>query len=231
MSILSNLHRSSRLAAIAISCAMVTACATLPDLTYLDTLKPTASATITNGQAVLPERRAAALLTKRLRSTKVDLQTLAALEEAVTGFPLISGNKVTLLFDGPQTLGAMMAAIKNAKDHINLETYIFDQDELGLKFAELLIEKQRAGVQVNIMYDSVGTLGTPGEFFKKMRDAGIALTEFNPVNPLAATTSWRTNNRDHRKILIGDGVIGFAGGVNIAGDYANSSLFRSKSRR
>ena len=209
----------------------MTACASLPDLSDLNTVQPVANVTVTNGKAVLSQKNATLAFAKRLRNTKVDVKTLAALEEAVTGYPLIAGNKVTLLFDGPQTLGAMIAAIRNAKDHINLETYIFDQDKLGLEFADLLIEKQRTGVQVNILYDSIGTLGTPAGFFDKMRAAGIHLTEFNPVNPLLAVSGWRINNRDHRKILVVDGLIGFAGGVNIAGDYARSSLFRSKGKR
>jgi len=153
------------------------------------------------------------------------------LEEAATGSPLIEGNKVTLLNDGPQTMRAMMAAIAAAKDHINLETYIFDQDEMGLKFADLLIARQRAGVQVNIIYDSVGTIGTPQEFFEKMRDAGIHLVAFNPVNPLRLIGAWEPNNRDHRKILIIDGIVAFTGGINISANYANSSTFRSKARR
>jgi cardiolipin synthase len=93
-----------------------------------------------------------------------------------------------------------MAAIANAKDHVNFETYIFDEDEVGLKFADLLMEKQRAGVQVNIIYDSIGTLGVSKEFFQRLRDAGINLTEFNPVNPLKRFGNWRINNRDHRKM-------------------------------
>jgi len=84
------------------------------------------------------------------------------------GVPLIAGNKVQLLFDGPQTMAEMMKAIGAAKDHINFETYIFDQDELGMKFADLLIQKQREGVVVNVIYDSVGTIGVPQEFFDQM---------------------------------------------------------------
>jgi cardiolipin synthase len=155
----------------------------------------------------------------------------AALEEAATGEPLIAGNKCTLLFDGPQTLAAMLQAIAAARNHINFETYIFDQDELGLKFADALIEKQRQGVTVNILYDSVGTIGVPAEFFKRMRDAGIHLIEFNPVNPAKASgEGWKLNNRDHRKMLIVDGKVGFTGGINISATYAKSSLFRSASR-
>lgn len=124
-----------------------------------------------------------------------------------------------------------MAAIASAQDHINLETYIFDQDELGIRFADLLIARQRAGVRVNIIYDSVGTLGTPAEFFQKMRDAGIRLHEFNPVNPLKRFNPLRVNNRDHRKILVVDGKTAFTGGINITSDYGHSSMFRSGGKK
>jgi cardiolipin synthase len=221
----------AKLGAILLSVGMA-ACATLPDVRDLSRqLEPASAPTVATPKGTLPPAKAESLLSQRLRNAKkTDLTALAAMEEAATGSPLIAGNKTTLLFDGPATIEAMMAAIANAKDHINFETYIFDEDEVGLKFADLLMEKQRAGVQVNIIYDSIGTLGVSREFFQRLRDAGINLTEFNPVNPLKGFGSWRINNRDHRKILIVDGKVGFAGGVNIAEDYSHSSLFRSRSR-
>jgi len=214
---------------------LATACATLPEVRYLNSsLTVPANPTVTNARGTLGAKKSKSLLAKRWRNSHVDIAALAALEEAATGNPLIAGNKVTLLYDGPQTMAAMMAAISAAKDHINLETYIFDQDELGIRFAELLIARQRAGVQVNVIYDSVGTIGTPQAFFDKMRDAGIRLLAFNPVNPLqqqGVWSPWGPNNRDHRKILVVDGTVAFTGGVNISNTYANSSLFRSKARR
>jgi len=209
---------------------LVTACVSLPDVSALNTPEPHASPTVTNGGGTLSQKRTQSLLAKRWSKSTVDIATLAALEEAATGVPLISGNRITLLFDGPETMNAMIAAISNAQDHINLETYIFDQDELGLRFADLLIEKQKAGVQVRIIYDSVGTIGTPTAFFQRMKDAGIQLTEFNPVNPAKHPGRWELNSRDHKKILIVDGKIAFTGGVNISSTYANSSLFRSKAK-
>jgi cardiolipin synthase len=161
----------------------------------------------------------------------IDAKALAALKEVATKKPLIAGNKVTLLYDGPQTMPAMKAAIQAAKDHINLETYIFDQDAVGMEFADLLIQQQRAGVQVHIIYDAVGTIGTPQAFFDRMREAGIQLLAFNPINPLKLLGPWEPNQRDHRKILVVDGQVAFTGGVNISSTYANSSLFRSKSRK
>ena len=158
-------------------------------------------------------------------------QTWSALETAATGRPRVPGNRVTLLFDGPQTFGAMSAAIASATRSINLETYIFDQDALGLKFADLLIARQKAGVQVDILYDCVGTLGTPQGFFDRMSEAGIRLCPFHPVNPLARLGRWRINRRDHRKLMVVDGRIGFTGGANISGTYGHGSLFRRKSGR
>jgi cardiolipin synthase len=211
-------------------CIALSACASLPDVRDLATsLHPAGTPTVETQNGKLSAAKAGSLLAQRLRGAKkVDVAALAALEEAATGSPLIAGNKTTLLFDGPATITAMMAAIERATDHINFETYIFDEDELGIKFADLLIARQRAGVQVNIIYDSVGTLAVSSGFFKRLRDAGINLTEFNPVNPLKGDGDWRINNRDHRKILIVDGKIGFAGGVNIAEDYSHGSLFRSR---
>ncbi len=209
----------------------LSACSTLPKLDYIGTpIDPKATPTIENAQGdAISKKRVKAMLDRRLRNSTIDLKARAAIEEAATGSPLIAGNAVTLLYDGPQTMGAMIAAITNAKDNINLETYIFDQDELGLRFADLLIAKQQAGVDVNILYDSVGTIGTPNEFFDRMKAAGIRLVAFNPVNPFKRFGSWALNNRDHRKILVVDGKIAFTGGVNISATYARSSPFRSGS--
>ena len=89
--------------------------------------------------------------------------------------------------------------------------------------------KQRQGVQVNLIRDSVGTLSTPSEFFTRMVDAGIHVLEFNPINPLAARASWQWNQRDHRKLLIVDGRTAFLGGINISSVYSGGS-FKSGSK-
>ena len=96
-------------------------------------------------------------------------------------------------------------------------------DEVGRRFADAVLEKQRQGVQVNLIYDGVGALATPKEFFDRLTDAGIRVLKFNPVNPLEAKGGWDVNNRDHRKLLIVDGTTAFVGGINISAVYAGSS--------
>jgi len=146
-----------------------------------------------------------------------------AVEEALAGNPLTVGNTAVLLEDGPATYAAMLAAFRAARDHINMETYILEADEVGDTFAKALIEKQRQGVQVNLIYDSVGTIGTPKEYFQRLKDAGIKLLEFNPVNPVTAKAGWDVNQRDHRKLLVVDGQTAFLGGINISGVYSAGS--------
>jgi cardiolipin synthase len=144
-----------------------------------------------------------------------------ALEEAISGGPLAAGNRAVLLQDGPAAYKAMFAAIRGARDHINFESYIFEDDEIGHAFANELIRKQKQGVQVNLIYDSVGSLGTERAFFERIGEAGSAVLEYNPVNPLEAREGWNVNERDHRKLLVVDGTIAFLGGINISSVYSS----------
>jgi len=217
------------LAVLAMVCALAS-CKSLPEVEPV-AAPARAVPTIETVRGTLPLKQASALATKRWANAGTDLKALAAAEEQATGVPLIAGNSVTLLFDGPATMREMMAAARVATSSINLESYIFDQDEIGTQFADLLIQKQHDGVQVNLMVDAVGVLATPVAFFDRMRAAGIRVVVFNPVNPAKAKGKWEVNNRDHRKLMIVDGRIAFTGGINISSTYANSSLFRSKHKK
>ena len=161
------------------------------------------------------------------------LQKHLAREQAINAdSPLVLDNKLVLLQDGPATYKAMFTAMRAAKNHINLETYIFEDDEIGRQFADLLLERQASGIQVNLIYDSVGCLSTPKEFFKRLSDGGIRVLEFNPVNPFAGNKKkWLLNNRDHRKLLIVDGRVAFLGGINISKSYSSSPFSRSKRQK
>ena len=167
-----------------------------------------------------------------IRSPHADIfERHLALEEAVADSPLTTGNAVRLLQDGPATYRAMLAAIDAAQDHINLETYIIEDDDVGQRFARALLAKQRQGVQVNLLRDSVGTLGTSAAFFDELAAGGIAVLEFNPINPFAARIGWKPNRRNHRKLLIVDGHTAFLGGINISSVYSGGSFSRSSSPR
>ncbi len=154
-----------------------------------------------------------------------------ALEEAIVGTPLTTGNRVVLLQDGPATYQSMLTAILAARDHINLETYILDDDEVGRRFAWALMDKQSQGVQVNIIRDSVGTLGTPAVFFERLAAHGMKVLEFNPINPLLARKQWQLNQRDHPKQLIVDGHTAFLGGINISSVYSSGSFRKGSQTR
>jgi cardiolipin synthase len=146
-----------------------------------------------------------------------------ALEEAIVGSPLMVSNRTTLFQDGESTYVAMFKAIAAAKDNINVETYIIEDDEIGKKFSDALIAQQAKGVQVTLIYDGVGSLQTPKAFFQRLKDGGVRTLEFNPVNPLIAKKGWLLNQRDHRKLLIVDGYSAFLGGVNISSVYSSGS--------
>ena len=115
-------------------------------------------------------------------------------------------------------------------DHVNLEFYTIEEDATGKRLAELLIRKRAEGLAVNLIYDAVGSLETPREYFDRLREAGVKVLEFNPVNPLKARRGWRLNNRDHRKMVIVDGSVAFTGGINISGVYSSGSAAGSKAR-
>lgn len=156
-----------------------------------------------------------------------------AQEERLNRFsPLVGGNRCRLLLDGPATYKAMDDAIGSARDHVNLQVYMIQDDEVGKRFADALISRSKAGVQVNLIYDSVGSLFTPSEYFDRLRDAGVRVVEFNPVNPWAARARrWRLAHRDHRKLLIVDGRTAFVGGINISEVYSSGSVVSKKRGR
>ena len=205
---------------------VTSACAALPNAQAIIARHSGQAAQFESARGALSAEKSAAIVADlKRKSGDIDiLDKQIALEQAIIGSPLILGNRVTLLQDGASTYAAMFAAIRKARDHINLESYIIEDDEIGRQFADLLIERQRQGVQVNVIYDSVGAFNTPAAFFDRLRAGGIAVLEFNPLNPLLAKKEWLINNRDHRKILIIDGSTAFIGGINISSVYSSGSV-------
>ena len=147
-------------------------------------------------------------------------QHLAILERL--GETLFAGNDATLLVDGPETFDAMLEAIDGAKERILVESYIFDDEGIGERIAEAMLRKRAAGLEVRLIYDSVGSFETPVEFFDRLREGGVAVCEFNPVSPLRRATGFLDfNNRDHRKVLVVDDRIAFTGGINVSRVYSS----------
>lgn len=126
-------------------------------------------------------------------------------------------NDVELYTDGYQFFTALLKAIGQARHHIHLDVYIFDDDPLGRLVADALIAKSREGVEVRVVYDDVGCWRVSERFFDRMRRAGVDVCPFMPVRFPAFTS--KVNYRNHRKLCVIDGVEGFTGGMNIALRY------------
>ena len=131
---------------------------------------------------------------------------------------LVAGNALTLLRDGREAYPAMLAAIESAKNSVHLETYILRDDKTGRRFSDVLCAKAQSGVDVRLIFDAVGSIHLPSRFIQKLRNHGVRVLEYRPVAPWRHRWGW--SRRDHRKILVVDGRTGFAGGLNIADDYA-----------
>jgi len=209
-------------------------CAALPDVSKMIDEAPTAQGhrQIVSSKGLLSPQKSTAIRERLKRSVAPSdvLERHTVVVESVTDSPLTRGNKVTLLSDGLATYAAMFKIIQNAKDHINMESYIFEDDETGRKFADLLLKKQSEGVQVNLIYDSLGSLKTPEPFFERLRAGGIQVVGFNPLNPLKSVGNWGLTHRDHRKILIVDGRFAIIGGINISKVYSSSPFKRKQNK-
>jgi cardiolipin synthase len=137
---------------------------------------------------------------------------------------LLRGNTAKLLIDGPQTFAAMKAAIAGARHRLLVEFYIVEDEGIAAEVAAMLMAKAREGVHVAFLYDAVGSLGTDGAFFDKLRDGGVAVCAFNPINPLERPGHWGLVQRNHRKMLAADSDVAFTGGINLSNVYAEGSF-------
>lgn len=200
------------------------ACSPAVRLKSVDDIDAASPPALATANGTLSEKRSHQILTAMARQAGVSEVLLhhLAVEEAYTDSPLVMGNRALLLRDGPATYDAMSKAIASANHHVNLEVYTFQDDEVGQRMADLLIERARAGVDVNVIYDSVGCIGTSAEFFEELKNQGLKLVEFNPIDPTRAKGDWRVEHRDHRKLVIVDNRIAFTGGINISTEYSGT---------
>jgi len=132
---------------------------------------------------------------------------------------LTEGNQLKLLHSGGQAFPAMLAAIASARREVLLATYLVREDAVGESFRTALLERARAGVRVRVCYDALGCMGaTPDSWFKPLSEAGCEVLEYHPLAPWLP--KWGLNRRNHQKLLIVDGEVGFTGGLNLGGEYA-----------
>lgn len=140
-------------------------------------------------------------------------------------YSILSVNsEVNFMFSGREALDSMLKDINGAKKHIHLQSFIFKDDATGCIFKDALIAKAKSGVEVRVICDGAGCLGVKKRFFKEMREAGIEVLVFSPIHILMPTS--KINYRNHRKILVVDGKIGYVGGVNIADRYYDGGPYK-----
>ena len=130
-------------------------------------------------------------------------------------------NRVDIFTDGYEFICSLLYNIGKAQHHIHLDTYIFEDDALGYLVADTLIDKAEQGVEIRVIYDDVGYWKVKDAFFERMRDTGIDVHAFMPVRFPAFTS--KVNYRNHRKLCVIDGKVGFIGGMNIAKRYVKGT--------
>lgn len=147
-----------------------------------------------------------------------DDKELVSLCYSYGSYPL-PGNDIKIFTSGLEKINALKRDLKNAKSSINLEYYIFADDRVGKEIMEILCAKAKEGVDVKLIYDSVGSRKAPRRFFRKLEKAGGQVGEFFPPFMHIRLINLKLNYRNHRKLAIIDGMIGYTGGVNIRDDH------------
>jgi cardiolipin synthase A/B len=152
-----------------------------------------------------------------LPALDVKKPTFAATLAAYTGTSVVGGNRVAVLLNGAAIFPAKLTAIRSAKRTINYAQYVFEDGEPAKEVAEALAERCRAGVKVNVLLDAFGALAMPPGHRSVMADAGCRVETYRPLHPF---TFDRANFRNHRRILVVDGLVGITGGSGISGKWS-----------
>lgn len=148
-------------------------------------------------------------------STPIGSDDFLRMLGALTNSAVRNDNRVDVLTNGEVFYEAELEAIRNAQHNVNIEAYIFQKGRIANRFIEALAERAKAGVQVNLVIDAIGSFATWNSYFDTLRQAGAAVEWYHPIR---WHTLPRVNNRTHRELIIVDGKIGFIGGAGI-GDH------------
>jgi len=155
-------------------------------------------------------------LTRSGRQLEVRVPEYEALEQ-LGGSNFVRGNATELLIDGQATFDSICAGIADAKDYVLAQFYMIHDDGLGRRFADSLAERARAGVRVFLLYDEIGSYGLPELYIERLRAAGVRVSGFRTTQGFR--NRFQLNFRNHRKIVIVDGVTGWVGGHNVGDEY------------
>ena len=217
--------RGAHLAHLALlACLSLAGCASVPVVDE-SAAHPSADIRVQGARGPLSARQSKAILSRVAAQAPNAgaLERHLAIEQAVAESPLVAGNQVKILRDGDQTFPAMFAAIHAARHYLLLEYYIFEDVSCnGEQLGDVLVAKVQSGVQVDVIYDGVGSISTSSAFIDRLRAAGVQLVEFNPPNPLKSGGHFSINDRDHRKMLVADGTVVIVGGVNLSTTYESA---------
>ncbi|MGB5277795.1 MAG: cardiolipin synthase [Gammaproteobacteria bacterium] len=145
------------------------------------------------------------------------LEVIEALSRNLTHIPFLRANQVELLIDGEATYDAMINAIESAEAYVLVQFYIVRDDAVGRRLRDALIDKVRSGLRVLFLYDEIGSIKLPDSYLDTMRDAGITVSGFKTTK--GRSNRFQINFRNHRKLLVVDGHIGFIGGHNLGEEY------------
>lgn len=151
------------------------------------------------------------------------LRQLVELGRSLCDARYLPGNRIAIFHNGTDKFESLFRDIANAQKYIHLQYYIIEDDELGCRLKDCLIERAKAGVKIRVIYDHIGSLRVKKCFFRQMQEAGIEVYPFFKVAfpPFATRINWR----NHRKICVIDGKIGYVGGMNVANRYVNGGNF------
>lgn len=220
--------RALRGALAALGAVVLTACAALPGRSA--PVAPLAASAVPGkvtvqgrGGAVSEATEARDIARLKAEGRPELLQRHLGLLAAAGDVNLYRGTSARLLVDGPATFAAMKAAIGAARHRVLVEFYIVEDEGVAAQVGELLKRKAAEGVKVSLLYDAVGSLSTDKAFFDGLRQAGVSVCSFNPVNPTERPGSWGLVTRNHRKLLLVDADVAFTGGINLSNVYATGS--------
>lgn len=177
-------------------------------------------------RANLDQRRRAQLLAKSTNLTNVEELPTPEFAAQTRMFrallkggelPISGRNRSEIYNNGFDTYEAMFHAIRNAKDHVHLASYIIRDDETGRKFQQALIKKAQQGVKVKMLYDGIGSITLNDAYIRILQEGGVECACFFPLR--LTFLKKRMNYRNHRKIIVVDGLVGFVGGINVGDEY------------